>query len=411
MNKQQIIIAELANLNPPRKLFNQQAISSALAIFNNPQFSYRVIHLAGTNGKGSTAAFIESALVAAGYTVAKFTSPYIHCPSECIMLNQQAISIDELVECYLMAKEKLQQAQISLSSFEMLTLLMFIFAAKQQVDYLVLETGFGGLDDATNVVKADFCVITNISLEHTQYLGSSLAAIAKHKAGIIHANRTIIADNTPELIAAVAKRTNDYVNVLQLYDYSTKLNLRLWCTELFFSSAHTKAKQLNLGLFGHFQARNFLAAYQVLHEIGLSDELIFKAAGTTRWAGRLQLIQRYPPVLADASHNAAGALNLAQSLASVVNQAQSVVIVSILRDKDTKAMLDAYSKIAQTLVLCNLVAHTRASSVFSLAKYAKTKFQHVYALNAPVQALQFAKRLKPKLIVISGSTYLLKNFI
>ncbi len=410
MNQQQIL-DELANLNPPQTEFNANAIKKALQLCNEPQHEYKVIHIAGTNGKGSKTAFLEAGLLAAGYRVGKYTSPYIHCLNECILLNQQQISDNDLADLYLELKELLKSSLILLSSFEMLTLIMFVYFARCGIDYLVLETGLGGLDDATNVVDSEYSVITNIALEHTQWLGNSLADIARHKAGIIHNGKVVIADTTPELIAAVSARTNNYVNVLEKYNYHSDLDSSRFITRLWFASKGNDSKYVELGLFGHFQARNFLAAYEVLHDIGIIDTMIFAAAKNIKWSGRLQLLNRYPQIIADASHNADGCRVLVQSLEKFINPADCVVIASVLRDKDRGKMLKLYAKLATTLVVCNLFDQPRATPARELAKLAYGKFEQIHVYNSPLTALAAAKRMKKKFIIISGSTYLLKYFV
>ena len=410
MNQQQIL-DELANLNPPQTEFNANAIKKALQLCNEPQHKYKVIHIAGTNGKGSTAAFLEAGLLAAGYRVGKYTSPYIHCLNECILINQQQISDVDLANLYLELKELLKSSSILLSSFEMLTLIMFVYFSRCGIDYLVLETGFGGLDDATNVVDSKYSIITNIALEHTQWLGNSLADIARHKAGIIHNGKAVIADTTVELIAAVRACTNNYINVLEKYNYQSQLNSTRFVTQLSFGLNEYHDKYVELGLFGHFQARNFLAAYEVLHDIGIDDAIIFAAVKNVKWSGRLQLLHRYPQIIADASHNAAGCQVLVQSLERFINPADCVIIASVLRDKDRNAMLELYAKLATTLVVCNLFDQPRATPAQELAKLAHGKFAHIHVYNAPLTALAAAKRMKKKFIIISGSTYLLKYFV
>ncbi|RTL12397.1 MAG: hypothetical protein EKK54_03985 [Neisseriaceae bacterium] len=410
MNQHQIL-AELANLNPPQTEFNTNAIKRALRLCDEPQFKYQVIHITGTNGKGSTAAFLEAGLLAAGYKIGKYTSPYIHCLNECILVNQQQINDNDLANLYLELKELLKPSSILLSSFEMLTLIMFVYFSRCGIDYLVLETGFGGLDDATNVVDSKYSIITNIALEHTQWLGNSLADIARHKAGIIHNGKTIIANTIPELISAVRARTNNYVKVLEKYNYHSKLDSSRFITRLWFDSSEYQNKYVELGLFGHFQTRNFLAAYEVLQDIGISDATIFAAAKQVKWSGRLQLLQKNPHIITDASHNAAGCQVLVQSLEPFINPEDCVLIASVLRDKDREEMLRLYAKLATTLVVCNLFEQPRATPALELAKLAHGKFAQIHIYNAPNMALIAAKRMKKKFIIISGSTYLLKYFV
>lgn len=407
-----LIINELANLNPPITDFTNKTVIEALKILNNPQHKYQVIHIAGTNGKGSTAAFIEAGLLQASYRTGKFTSPYIHELNECIRFNGSDISDQELAECYLQVKHKLTSAQILLSSFEMLTVVMFFYFADIGIDYLVLETGLGGLDDSTNVVNSQYSIITNISLEHTQWLGNSLESIAKHKAGIIRSGKTIIADSTPELISAVCKNTNQFTNVLNKYKYQIKLNIDKFTTTIKFKPVNSdgRYKIVELSLFGYFQAYNFLLAYECLSDIGIDFMDIAKAAHNTIWHGRLQRISKYPLIIADASHNVAGCEKLYQSINQYFNKDKTVIICSILKDKNISNMLDYYSKIGSTIIFCP-VKNSRSSNPFELAKKAAGKFKNIYVANSSICALEIAKRLRYQLTIISGSTYLLHEVI
>lgn len=404
------ILQELANLNPPQAKFDTSSMLQTLELLKHPEKTYPVIHIAGSNGKGSTAAFLESGLLAANYKVGKFTSPYIHRLNECIVLNQQEISDEDLCQIYLEIKVLTLAQQIYVSSFEMLTLIMFVYFAQQKIGYLILETGLGGLNDSTNVVESNYSIITNISLEHTQWLGSNLAEIATHKIGIIKSGLTVIASEQPELIHAVTKKTRNYINVVKQYKYSTQLDQHNFTTQLEFNDNETSYK-LMLGLFGHFQAKNFLAAYAVLHDLKIPDNFIFEAAAKTTWQGRLECISRKPWIIADASHNLDGTTQLYASVRELVNPQQCVIIASILSDKNYAQMLDTYAKIADHLIVCNLAQQPRAISAIRLAKLARHKFKNIYIYNSPHAALECAKRLRRELIILSGSTYLLKYFI
>lgn len=412
MNNYAEIIEELSNLNPPNQSFDNQLILHALASIGNPQFSYKVIHIAGTNGKGSTAAFIEAGLLKAGYKVGKFSSPYIHTINECICIDDNMIADGELVALYLHYKTILTEQQIFLSSFEMLTLLMFAHCMQQQIDYLVLETGLGGRDDSTNVVDSQYSIITNISREHTQFLGNSLAEIAEHKAGIIHHGLTVLGDDSPELINAVTQRTANYISIQERYNVlAVDLDSQTFTSKVQFYDTITHEKhEVVLGLFGRFQVDNFLCAYTVLQHIGVSWELIALAAHEVRWSGRLQKIQDSPLMIADASHNLDGVTKLAQNLVPWFPHNESVIICSILRDKNYLHMLSQYAQISQRIIFCTIPNQPRASNPHDLATMAEGKFKSVYVAESPADALVIAHTIHCP-ILISGSCYLLKYFI
>jgi len=410
-NNHSQIIEELSNLNPPNTEFNNKLMLNALSILGNPQNNYKVIHIAGTNGKGSTAAYLEETLCLAGFKVGKFSSPSIQVINECIMLNKILISDVELVSIYQELKETLSINSIFPSSFEMLTLIMFIYFARNKINYLILETGMGGRDDATNVVNSDYSIITNISLEHTQWLGNSLEEIAKHKCGIIKNGFTVIGDNCPELIAETNRKTNNFIIIDKVYQYATKLDYQKFTTHLMFSDSKQNQYKFELGLFGHFQARNFLCAFSILNKIGIKQDIIKQAARQTRWAGRLQRVSRYPLIIADASHNENGTKVLADSLKNHYPQSGTIIICSILKDKNISAMLNNYAQISDNIIFCNISRQPRASNPYHLAKEARHKFKQIYVIQSPELAIRIAKRMRKRLVLLSGSIYLLKNIL
>lgn len=407
------VIEELSNLNPPQKSFDNKLMIRALALIDNPQNSYKVIHIAGTNGKGSTAAFIESGLISAGFKVGKFSSPCIHVVNECIVIDTQMILDEDLARLYLKYKEILEQESIFLSSFEMLTFLMFVYCADNKIDYLVLETGLGGRDDSTNVVDSIFSIITNISLEHTQFLGNDLSSIAKHKAGIIKNGYTIIGDDNITLINEVSKHTKNYVSIKDKYQIlDVKLNIKEFVTELIFKDKiNNRILDVKLGLFGYFQVYNFLCAYEVLTKLNVGWDIINSSVRNTVWYGRLQKISDNPIIIADASHNVDGVRNLAESVSKWFLFDDSVIICSILTDKNQAEMINYYSQISDSIIFCEIPNQERASDVSYLSELSIGRFKNVWSLKTPDEAFKFAHLLNKSAIMITGSCYLLKYFV
>ena len=402
-------IKQFLALNPQQITLGLERIKSALLLCDNPQLKYKVIHIAGTNGKGSTAAFIECGIIHSGYKVGKFTSPHIHKINETIRLNGQQINDHDLEQQYEILQQLLAQNNLQLSFFEMLCLIMFNYFAIQGIDYLVLECGMGGADDATNVVDSVLNIITNIGLEHTQWLGSDLASIATAKAGIIHNNSyTILGSNTPELIAAVKIRTDNYFCINE-YNYTvTQDNLKNTLT----MSDNSDVYQLHLA--GKFQIANFLCAYTALKHLKINDLSIKYAAENTQWAGRLQILEHDPLVIVDAMHNAHGTQALVDSLMGYYSPNKVVIICSILQDKDINTIFEKLSNISTNLILTNITNTPRAAPVEKLYEIAHKyhyRFNYIQIIDKPNDALEVAKAQSPQMIVICGSTYLLNYFI
>lgn len=401
--QQQVIDELIKPANNDIKLGSDR-MHLALDKLGKPQDKYPVIHIAGTNGKGSTAAFIELGLIHAGFKVGKYTSPHIHKINETICLDGNSISDNDLEETFFAVKNLIQN--IELSPFELLTTIMFYYFANQKIDYLILEAGMGGLEDATNVVNADFSIITNISLEHTQFLGNSLNDIARHKAGIIKNGQVIIADNTPELITAVKAKVPTYTNVLDKYLATTKLDHINFKTQVNL----TNGEGYTLNVLGKFQANNFLCAYAVLTSLKVSHVSIAYAATHMQWKGRIERIATKPDIILDAAHNLAGAKVLYETLAEYCQPQDTVIIVSILADKAIPQMLSYFSQLASTAIFTTITNTMRALSATQLAEISRSNFLRYYTIDNPHEALIFANTLNKKTILIAGSIYLLSYY-
>ncbi|HMT02503.1 MAG TPA: Mur ligase family protein [Burkholderiales bacterium] len=398
----------ITKLETQEHSFINPGITRVVQILNklgNPQNNYKVIHITGTNGKGSTAAFIEAGLHHAGFKVGKFTSPYIHLLNETIRINLAEISDNELNKCELVVLSVMKDSGIELSPFELLTAIMFYYFAQNNIDYLVLEVGMGGKNDATNVVDSIFSIITNIALEHTSWLGSTLAEIAEEKSGIIKNGKTIIADYSSELLEAVKKRTTNYVNVIEKYNPIIKLDTKNFKTILKF-----RGEEYSLSLFGKFQAYNFLCAYEVLGDLGIAKDSIKYMAENTKWAYRLEVIEKEPLLIFDATHNEHGAKHLHETLQGLIDSKDVVIITSILVDKNISGMFSYFSKIANTVVYTSIANNSRGMNAQELAKIGNGMFLHENIKENPKEALEFSRSLNKKMIIVAGSLFLLNYY-
>jgi dihydrofolate synthase/folylpolyglutamate synthase len=414
-----------------------------LALLDNPQNLYKTIHITGTNGKGSTAAFIAAGLIHAGFRVGKFTSPHVCVINENITLNNYNISDKDLTAAYDIVKNTINSYTIMLSPFELLTTTMFYYFAKVGIDYLVLEVGLGGLNDATNVVDSIIAIITNVGLEHTQFLGDTLAQIAEQKAGIIKPNSYVILGSSQvELLDAVKVKTSNYIRVLDKYNIKVELDIINFKTNLVISTSENylinpnpslnSNLSLSLSLFGEFQAYNFLCAYAALKKLKISEDSIVYAASNTNLPYRMQLISNrlsIPQIIMDATHNPDGAKELYQTLSKMYSFNEVVIITSILRDKNIPKMLYYFNKLASNIIFTSITNTERALSADQLAdivsdintSYYHSKHllpkhnpnyisAHINVVDEPRLALEFAKKLNKKLIIITGSFYLLSYF-
>ena len=385
-----------------------ETMEKSLKILGNPERNYKIIHIAGTNGKGSAAAFLEAGLIEAGYKTGKYTSPEIYRFNERITINREEISDGDVELYYEKVNKALELSDIKLTYFEITTAMMFLYMKDKNIDYLVLETGLGGRTDATNTVTPVISLITNISFDHMEFLGNTLREIAHEKAGIIKKDIPVFfADDNPELLEEIKAKTENYINVLKKYEFnenSTKLD-----KEKLNTLVKINNKEFRLSLFGKFQGKNFLLAYEALKYLGIDDEVIKRACSETVWNGRFQIAAENPFIILDGAHNKDSAAVLSESLREVFPNKELVYIISILRDKDNESILEELAKASDYAVFTG-INNNRGQNYDEMYNRGKSYFKHSYAESTLESALKKAESLNKKATVICGSFFLLKEY-
>ena len=383
-------------------------MEKALKILGNPERKYKIIHIAGTNGKGSTAAFLEAGLIEAGYKTGKYTSPEIYRFNERITVNREEISDADVELYYERVNIALEASDIGLTYFEITTAMMFLYMKDKNIDYLVLETGLGGRTDATNTVTPVTSLITNISFDHMEFLGNTLKEIAHEKAGIIKKDIPVFfADDKPELFEEIKAKTENYVNVLKKYEFnenSTKLD-----KEKLNTLVKINNEEFRLSLFGKFQGKNFLLAYEALKYLGIDDEVIKRSCSKIIWNGRFQIVSENPFTILDGAHNKDSAAVLAENLREIFPDRELVFIISILRDKDNDSVLEELGKASDYAVFTG-INNNRGQNYDEMYNRGKSYFKHSYAESTLESALKKAESLNKKATVICGSFFLLKEY-
>lgn len=317
-------------------------MQKAVDLLGNPEESYPIIHVTGTNGKGSTIAFMRELFVSHGKKVGTFTSPHIVSIHDRICINGQPISDADFIRLADQVKtmeQELLETHDQLSFFELLTLIALLYFKEQEVDLVLLEVGIGGLLDTTNVVTGEIAVITSIGLDHQETLGDSLTAIAEQKAGIFKLGKSaVIANLAPEAQIVCQKIAKDLG--VTLYQADKDFSFK----EGQFSSALAELGQLKLGLEGVYQEENAALALQTfllfMTQRGekLNEEVIRLALKTTRWAGRLEAITEH--IYLDGAHNLPALERLVEFI-QVKNQQgyQPQILFGALKRKDYSGML------------------------------------------------------------------------
>ena len=319
----------------------------AVDLLGNPEKTYPIIHVTGTNGKGSTIAFMRELFVAHGKKVGTFTSPHIISIHDRICINGQPIADEDFVRIANQVKEMektLLETHDQLSFFELLTLIALLYFKEQGVDLVLLEVGIGGLLDTTNVVTGEIAVITSIGLDHQETLGDSLEEIAEQKAGIFKAGKkAVIAKLAPEA-KLVCQNTARELGV-DLYQAGRDFTL----TAGDFSSSLASFSQLEIGLEGTYQQENAALALETFLLFMASrgerveEVLVRRALQETHWAGRLERI--CPQIYLDGAHNLPALTRLVEFIQGKIQQGYQVrILFGALKRKDYQGMLGYLSK-------------------------------------------------------------------
>jgi dihydrofolate synthase/folylpolyglutamate synthase len=326
------------------------------AAFNNPHLAFKSIHVAGTNGKGSSSSMLSAILQTAGYKVGLYTSPHIHHFTERIRINGVEIPESEVVD--FVSENTHIFEQFKPSFFEITTILAFKWFAKQRVDIAIIETGMGGRLDATNIINPEVSLITNVSLDHTQFLGDTLSAIASEKAGIIKAHTPVVISEYQQDIYEVYKNKSIELNapLIDAFEAYAIKNISGFSNSIALKIEDKKNKtdlDIITDLQGSYQAKNVLGVLSVvgilksagwnISEIALQEGLAHVQA-LSGFKGRWQIVSRQPLVILDAAHNEAGMILSMNQLKALDKKIH--IVIGMVKDKDVSHILSLLPKFA-----------------------------------------------------------------
>jgi dihydrofolate synthase/folylpolyglutamate synthase len=315
-------------------------IRIALDALGCPQCRCRVVHIAGTNGKGSTAAMIESALRAHGMRTGLFTSPHLAEPTERIRVQGEPVSAPRFAQAFdrvhAAVGRLLDTGAIDLHTtyFETVTAMAFLIFAEERVDRVVLEVGLGGRLDATNVVQPELCVVTPVDFDHEAYLGRSLEAIAAEKAGILKPGvPAVFARQRPEADRVLTARADELECPITRASDWTVRDLSLARDGSEFRLSGERELRIRCPLAGEHQVENAATAAAALVRLGLPSAAIESGIAATRWPGRLERVSTQPEIILDGAHNPAGARALAAHIDRFYSGRRVRLIYGAMRDK------------------------------------------------------------------------------
>lgn len=316
-----------------------ERISSLLTALGNPHHGMKAVHVAGTNGKGSTAAFLSAIVTAGGYKAGLFTSPHLISFTERMRINGGEIAENAVTR---LAERVLNVAPEGTTFFEIVTAMALLHFAEERVDLVVLEAGMGGRMDATNVVSGILSVITPISLDHCDYLGATVAEIAREKAGVVKRGRPlVVSPQPPEALDVLRASCADLASPLYLagVDFTAAWE----ASGLAYRGVNSCLDGLKPGIAGRYQAMNAasaLCAAELLRESGFSlDEAALRQGiESAYWPGRMEFFGESPRFLLDGAHNTAGGESLAEALADVPRD-RLFIVAGVMGDKDAAGIL------------------------------------------------------------------------
>lgn len=342
-----------------------ERIKGLLNTLGNPQDKVPGIIIAGTNGKGSVAAAIASILSAQGYKVGLYTSPHLISITERIKINDGQISKPDLNSILMELKEVEEKLQIEPSYFEIITAAAFLYFAREKVDFNVLEVGLGGRWDATNVITPLLSVITNITLEHTEYLGDTIAAISAEKACIIKPSIPIITAAEGEAFNVIEQKSIE--NASPLLRYGKDFFINSDSSDSFhYKGILRDLRNLKSNLKGSYQTKNFalaIAAIGILEKnryVSITQESIRDGLSNIIWGGRFEILRDNAPLIIDSAHNPGAAKSLVDSLVDTYPNTKFVFLVGMLDDKGHSNFLKEISSITEKLMITRVPSERTA---------------------------------------------------
>ncbi|MFO7399682.1 MAG: folylpolyglutamate synthase/dihydrofolate synthase family protein [Actinomycetales bacterium] len=362
-----------------------ERIAALMDLLGDPHKAYPVIHIAGTNGKTSTARLIESLLRARNLRVGRYTSPHLITMRERIAVDGEPLSPQRFVEVYRDIEPYIEMVDAKvgkLSFFEVLTAMAYAAFADAPVDVAVIEAGMGGAWDATNVADAAVAVITPIALDHTDYLGPDLASIAKEKAGIIKPGATAILAKQQLPAAEVLMRRVAEVRATVAREEMEfgvrRRDLAMGGQLLQLQGLKGVYEDVFLALYGAHQAGNAATALAAVEALTggdepLGGEVVQQAFAEVQSPGRLEVARRSPTVILDAAHNPHGMTAMLEGLTESFGFSRIIAVLAMMRDKDVDAVLDLMEPVVEVLVVTRN-SSPRSMSVEELAERAEQVF-------------------------------------
>ena len=385
-------------------------IRELLERLNNPQSTLKVIHIAGTNGKGSVLAFISQMLHENGYRVGRYISPAITEYRERFQISQRPISkrkVAELMEEVAGKADRMEEEGFSHpTAFEIETAMAFLLFQKEKCDFVVLETGMGGELDATNVIEEPLvCVLTSISMDHMQFLGATLEEIALQKAGIIKRKAGVVsAEQLPaveDILKQECRKKEALEPVFVRQDKIQQIKYGLK-SQRFHYGEH---RNLKITMAGIWQIENACVAWEVMEcmkkrGIRLEEEKLRRGLELALWPGRFQILSKSPYFIIDGAHNYQSASKLKKSLEFYFTNKRIIYIIGMFKDKEYEEVLSKTCGLAEHIITITIEGNQRSLTAWELAQAAGKYHPRVTTADSLEEAIELSYLLADKASVI-----------
>jgi dihydrofolate synthase/folylpolyglutamate synthase len=393
-----------------------------LSLLGNPQISFKSVHIAGTNGKGSTAEAVASILRESGFRVGLYTSPHLVSFTERIRIDGQKISTEDVVELTAYIRGILDGTDINPTFFEFVTVMALFYFASRNIDWAVLETGMGGRFDSTNVIIPAVSVITNISIDHSEFLGNDLTDITAEKAGIIKPHVPVVtAAGDKRSVSILSDTAESLDSEIHIYGrhFSSRIVSMNNASTVFDYRGFSDFRGLTIPLLGRHQSYNASLAIRTCEilragSISISQSSISSGLLNVNAEGRFERISENPLVIIDSAHNPAAADTLADTIDGLLPGRRIILVIGVMKDKNVREILRPLMKCAETVILTRPEGE-RAASPEELHAMTKdlqnsaevTGLKLILKTASVAEAIRVAERewSEKSVIIVTGSFY------
>jgi len=398
----------LSGLERSGIIFGLDNIKWILESIGNPQNRLRCVHVAGTNGKGSVSTMLSFILRESGYKVGKYTSPHLIMFNERIAVNEEEIGdkdIDEITD-FIRGRIEKRDVKRQFSYFDFTTAIAFEYFYRRDVDIAIIEVGLGGRLDSTNVILPLVSIITNVGLDHLEYLGGNLASVAMEKSGIIKEHIPVVTGAENEALSVVektAKKMSSPLYILGRDFYYRKQKEQV----IDYRGCKKTLNNVYINLMGDHQLSNAsiaLCATEIMSECGFEvpEKAIYSGLAHIKWPGRLEVARQNPTIILDGAHNLHAVIALSRFIKARYSNQRKILIFGVLSDKDYEGML------RELIPIMDIVIFTKPDTIRALSPYRMAHLLDKCIISEDVRsALDIAREMarKDDIILITGSLY------